>query len=295
MIESRSLRLFVLVARELHFGRAAELAQISQSSLSVQISRLEDVLGCRLLDRNRRTAVTLTTAGTIFLPEAEAAVAQLDKAERVGRLAAVAEVGPFKIGYVFSASMCGLLERTLCVLRENYPRLQPRAHLMETPEQLAALAAGALDLGLMRPRPAYPADIAGRSVHSEPLLIAFSRDHPLASKREIRARDLSGETFIIPQFQEPFGLIGQVASLAKIGGFSPERVVETGDFVTALNMASAGYGVTLAPKSLTKLEIRGVVCRELQDFNSKVELVALHHRQCTAAAALIVRTLTNRL
>ena len=293
MIESRSLRLFVLVAQELHFGRAAEKANITLSSLSVQISRLEDVLGCRLLDRNKRAAVALTKAGAIFLPQAEAAVAQLDTAERVGRLAAIGEAGPFRIGYVFSASMCGLLERTLSALRHRYPMLEPHAQLMETPEQLGALASGTLDLGLVRPRPAYPAELVGHSVHAESLLIALSTSHPLASEPAIRARDLAGETFIIPQFQEPFGLIGQLSSLASIGNFPVGNVIETADFVTAVSMASAGYGVALAPRSLGKLKLGQIIYRELQDFSGRVELVALHQRQCSALVAPMIEALTS--
>src|SRR5258708_11469170 len=104
MIDCRQLNLFVALAEDLHFARTADRLDIAQSVLSLQIKRLETDLGVRLLNRNKRAAITLTNAGDVFLLEAKAALRQLERADRIGRLAARGEAGHVALGYIRSAA-----------------------------------------------------------------------------------------------------------------------------------------------------------------------------------------------
>ncbi|MFD1787564.1 LysR family transcriptional regulator [Sphingomonas floccifaciens] len=113
MIELKAMRLFVALADELHFGRTANRLGIAQSALSTQVLRIEDRLGALLFDRGRRSAVSLTQVGRIFLVEARAAIAQVERAERIGRMAGRGEAGPARIGYVLSAALSGALPNAL--------------------------------------------------------------------------------------------------------------------------------------------------------------------------------------
>src|SRR5215470_12432433 len=113
MLDARQLRYFIAVAEELHFARAADRLNVAQSAVSQQIKALEEAFGARLLSRRKRAAVSLTQAGRLFLPEAAAAIRQLDRAEQVGRLAARGELGQIEVGYVTSAAMSGTLPSLL--------------------------------------------------------------------------------------------------------------------------------------------------------------------------------------
>src|SRR3977135_4550891 len=91
-MELRQIRSFLSITETLHFGRTAELIHLSQPALSLQIRALEEEVGVRLLERNRRKT-TLTAAGLAFRDDAAAAVSQLDQAIRKARLAGKRKLG----------------------------------------------------------------------------------------------------------------------------------------------------------------------------------------------------------
>lgn len=275
MLELRALRLFIALAEERHFGRTAERNGIAQSVLSAQIARIEDRIGTRLFERGRRAAVTLTPAGRTFLTEARATVAQAERAERIGRMAGRGEAGQARIGYVLSAALSGLLPARLAAIRQALPLIEIEAVPMETPEQIAAIADGRLDLGFIRPRAAYPAGVSACILHREAMLIALPAADPLAERPRLTAAQLADATFIFPQFGDSDGFSDAIARLAARGGFTPRATLATRDFVTALSLCAAGYGVVLTPLCMTKLALEGVVFRPLTDHRDEAHLAML--------------------
>jgi DNA-binding transcriptional LysR family regulator len=272
MLDARQLSYFIAVAEELHFARAADRLNVAQSAVSLQIKQLEEAFGARLLNRRKRAAVSLTEAGRLFLTEAVAAVRQLERAEQVGRLAARGELGQIEVGYVTSAAMNRILPSLLRDYRRSHPAVQLRLTAMETPRQLDALAEGRLDAALIRPRPSYAAGVAAHVIHREAVCVALATDHPLARCSTLRAGDLSNQAFIVPQAAESSGFGSRLQRLAAAGRFAIKTVHDVGDFVTALSMAAAGFGVVLGPESMHGLGFSEVVFRPLADFAEKVEL-----------------------
>lgn len=249
MIDCRQLNLFVALAEDLHFARTADRLDIAQSVLSLQIKRLETDLGVRLLNRNKRAAITLTNAGDVFLLEAKAALRQLERADRIGRLAARGEAGHVALGYIGSAVTTGLLPDTLKTFRMASPDVRMHIVAMETPTQLERLSDGTIDVGFIRPRAHYPDGVTAKVVQSERLLIALPADSPRA--RESREGfPVAGVSFIAPQFNEAAGFAEDLARLGSIGGFDAQPEYRVNDFITAVSMASAGYGVALVPQSI---------------------------------------------
>ncbi|MCA6112590.1 LysR substrate-binding domain-containing protein [Bradyrhizobium cenepequi] len=268
-LDVRQLCYFVAVAEELSFAGAADRLNVAQSAVSLQIKGLEEAFGARLLNRCKRAAVSLTKAGRLFLSEAQAAIRQLERAEQVGRLAARGELGQIEIGYVTSVAMNRILPSLLREYRRSHPAVQLRLTAMETPRQLEALAEGRLDAALIRPRPSYAAGVAARVIHREALCVALAADHPFASSHTLQAADLGNEAFIVP-YVATFG--SHLERLAATGRFAIKIVHDVGDFVTALSMAAAGYGVAMAPESMGGLGFPEIVFRTLADFAEKVEL-----------------------
>src|SRR5277367_642412 len=109
-MELRHMRYFVAAAEALHFARAAERLGIAPPTLTIQIQEIERTLSATLLARTKRS-VALTSAGEVFLAEANNVLAQFARAQSVGRRAGRGEIGRIEVGYVGSAAYSGVLGR----------------------------------------------------------------------------------------------------------------------------------------------------------------------------------------
>lgn len=295
MVDPRALRYFLAVARDLHFGHAADRIHIAQSAVSTQIARLEQDLGVRLLNRAKRAVVTLTDAGRRFEIEARAALNQLDRADRIGRQLGRGEAGDIDIGYVTSAALSGLLPATLQRFRESKPDVNVRVMPMETPRQLSAIEDGSIDIGFIRPRPSYPAGLSTRIIQQDALLLALAEDHPRAATTTVRPADLVMETFVAPDFHETAGFAEYLAILGNLAGSPIKPTISVSDFITALSLADAGYGVVLVPASYANLTLNRLVYRTIEGFAEQVQLaVAWRSADIMPTTSAFLNTLTAR-
>ena len=279
MLSYRQLEHFVTVAQELHFSRAADKLGVAQSAVSVQVQQLEQQLGVRLLQRNKRKPITLTDAGELLYDEAVAVLRHMERAQQIGQLAAQGMSGHVKLGYISSAVTSGMLARVLTKFRPGHEQVHMQVLAMETPRQLQALQQGEIDAGLVRPRRRYPEGVQAIIVHSEPFMVAMAENHPLARNDSLSAADLRGQTFIAPQFvNESEGFAEVLARLADAAGFSAREAYRVNDFVTATSLAAAGYGIVVLPESNSRIHQPGVVFRPLRGFKEMVHM-ALAYRE----------------
>jgi len=98
-MELRHIRSFLSLAKTLNFSRTAEIMHLSQPALTLQIQALEQEIGVKLFERDRRTTV-LTAAGTTFRIEATGGLAQLEQGIQNARLAAQGKLGVVRLGFV---------------------------------------------------------------------------------------------------------------------------------------------------------------------------------------------------
>ncbi|WP_308207677.1 LysR family transcriptional regulator [Actinomadura madurae] len=156
------LRCFVVVAEELHFGRAAERLGMAQPPLSQRIQRLEKELGVRLFDRSSRR-VRLTAPGGLLLEEARDILVRVDRVYSVAERARLGELGTVRAG--LPSDLAGpIVAALIAAFRERRPDLRLDLRETGTTEQVRALAEGALDAGVVR----HPCD--GRDLELGPML-----------------------------------------------------------------------------------------------------------------------------
>lgn len=293
MLETKQIRYFVAVAEERHFSRAADRLCITQSALSIQIGNLERQLGARLLNRNKKTNVTLTVAGQMFLDEAYETLEKVEHAEDVGRRAGRGEVGHIKCGYVASAAFSGVLPKLLRQFRAGFPNVTIDLQEIDTPHQLDGIVRQQLDVGIIRPRPSYPPNITAHCIHSEDLYVALPSSHPLAGNKSISVKKLLDETFIVPQFAEAAGFELQITAMLGEASLEERRIIKTRDFLTAVTLVSAEYGVAITPKSVSRLNIENVAFIPLLKEKSVADLSLIHRKDEDNEVVLNMLKLTD--
>lgn len=282
------------VADELNFGRAAERLNVAQSAVSLSIKALEDELGARLFNRNKRSAVTLTRTGEIFLVEARAALAQSAQALNRGRQAARGALGTLEIGYVVSAALSGLVSRAVYDYRQATPGVDIHLRERETPRQLEDLVAGRLDVGFIRSRKSYPDGIAATLLRQDRVFLAVGERHPLAAEKSVMTAALADEIFIVPYLADTGGFREQLDRIAAKGGFSPKPGDRVDDFISALSAVAAGLGVGIIPDSVRSVHMPGVAYLEFSDIELFSDLMlAYRSRESEPVVSEFVRRIVK--
>jgi len=274
-MELRHLRYFVAVAEELHFTRAAERLHIAQPPLSQQIRQLEDELGVALFTRAHRR-VHLTEAGRSFLGDARTILARVDQATTEARRVARGETGALAVGFVASTTY-GLVPALAQEFRHRHPAVRISLSELSTEEQVVALRAGTIHVGLGRP-PADDPSLRADPLLEEPLEVALSATHRLARERAIPLRALAEEPFVLFPRRPPRGWADVILEHCRSAGFSPAVVQEAQELSTALILVAAGLGVTLVAASARTLHPPGLVYRPLSAPAPVTELIALYRR-----------------
>ncbi len=261
-MELRHLRYFVAVAEELHFGRAAKRLAIAQPPLSQQIKALEEEIGVVLLTRTKRQ-VRLTAAGEVFLAESRMILAKAEHAVRAAKRAARGEIGKLAVGFVSSA-VYGKVPHIFNTMRIRYPEVSLLLHDLTSEEQVEAVKAGRIDVGLVRPPVIAAESLAMRVIWREPLMVVLQEDSRFAEKEEVAVEELAEESFIqIPRHVAP-GFYDQFIRICARAGFSPKIVQEARTTPTIVSLIAGGMGVSILPSSLTSLQRLGVIYRPLK-------------------------------
>lgn len=259
MLDLGQVRSFVAVATELNFSRAARRLNMTQPPLSRQIKLLEQALDVTLFERTSRNVV-LTPAGLAFLSEAQTLLKLSDAAVTTARRAARGSAGSVKIGFV-GASTYSFLPGFISQIRASAPQIDLELVQMETAEQLQAINADNIDLGLSRPLTGNH-HLESLCVARERMMLAIPRAHPLAAKRRPALNALNGEPFIM--FSPPARYLhDKLTELVKESGITPRIVQSMTHSQGILSLVSAGIGLALVPAGTQNACFDDVVFRSL--------------------------------
>jgi DNA-binding transcriptional LysR family regulator len=262
-MELRQIRSFLSVAETLHFGRTAELIHLSQPALSLQIRALEEEVGVRLFERNRRKT-TLTAAGLAFRKDAAAAVSQLDQAIRQARLAAKGKLGLLRIGFISTAGS-EIVPNIIRKFKESNPEVEFSLRNILTTDQIQMLASGSLDIGFLRlPIGEYP-ELDVVAVHREPFVLVVPLSHELAKRKRVRLRDVSGQDFVMYERTYAPGFHDLIFGMLRDAGIVPNICQTAGQMPTLISLVDSGMGISILPASAVKNSVAAVVACEIAD------------------------------
>lgn len=268
-MEFRHLRYFLVLADELHFGRAAQRLAITQPPLSLNIQQLEAAVGARLLDRDSK-GVRLTAAGAAFRDAARALLAKADEAGLLAREVQAGAVGRLRVGFVGSVLYRGLpqwLER----FRASHPRIDVALSELNSQEQIDALLHERLDLGFIHTQ-RVPDALRTAFVQAEPFMCCLPAGHALAGKRKLPLALLRDEPFVLFSRRASPDYFTRIIDLCAAQGFYPRLRHEVRHWLSVVSMVSQGFGVSIVPASIARAGLAGVVFRPLAQPGPSSEL-----------------------
>ncbi len=271
-IEWRHYRYFLAVAEELHFRRAAERLFITQPGLSRQIAQLEERLGVKLFERDKRK-VKLTPAGEYLQQEISFIDRHLDLTRKNLRLIHQGVQGEIKVGFIGTA-MQAVIPNLLARLNEAYPLIHASLEEMSIGEQVAAIREDKLDIGFVRLASA-PDGLEMRTVEEDTFSVVIPKDHKLSEDNFQSLAQLSEEPFILFSVEYSPIYYDKIVSICEDHGFSPKISHKSVHAQTIFRLVEKKLGLAIVPTSLQHGFDLDVKFIELKNIRQKAVLSIL--------------------
>jgi DNA-binding transcriptional LysR family regulator len=280
-MELRQIRSFLSIAETLHFGRTAELIHLSQPALSLQIRALEEQVGVRLFERNRRKT-TLTAAGVAFRDDAVRAISQLDQAIRRARLAANGKLGLLRIGFISTAGT-EIVPHIVGQFRELNPEVEFSLRAIPTAHQVQMLETGSLDVGFLRLPIAGHQALDVVAVHRERFVLVVPASHKLAKRKRVRLSEVSGEDFLMYERTFAPGFHDLIFGMLRDAGIVPNVSQTAAELATLVSLVDAHLGIAILPASAVSHSVASVIACDIVDRipMSEIAMVVSKHVRAT--------------
>ena len=238
----RQMEYFDALAQTRHFGRAAELAGVTQPALSSQIAEMELRLGCRLFERGGKSA-GLTEEGRALQPRIEAILSAMRDLEGVARRGQLAMDGRLRLGIIPTVAPY-LLPRFLPELRQLFPALTLELREAVIQTLVDETLAGRIDAALVA-LPVEQAGLTAEAIFEDPFLLAIPASEPGFVKPPVPPESPLLERLML--LEEGHCMRDQ--ALAVCGSVRPAAMANYGatSLTTLLQMVAHGFGVTLIP------------------------------------------------
>ena len=259
----RHLWLFLAVAEEQHFGRAAKRLGMSQPPLTEQIKILEHGLNLQLFERSRR-GTKLTLAGRAILPAVKKLADHLENLEIAVREAAQGQIGTVTIGAI-SSSIIEVLPKFIEHAKLHFPNLTIHVKEIDSVEAIPALETGNIDLAFARLEGDLGKNIQTYPLIRERLAVALPEKHALANLNEIILNDLSQEQFIMFARKISPLSFDTLTSICREQGFFPKVLHEVRSVASQIAFVGCGQGIALVPYSITRFSYPNVVILPLAE------------------------------
>jgi len=247
----RQLEYVVAVADVLGFRKAAERCHVSQPALSAQIQQLEDVLGVKLFERDKRR-VLLTQAGEELVSRARRVLTEAGDILSAASRLSDPFAGPLQLGVIPTVAPY-VLPEVIPAVTKQYPRMRLRLREEKTELLVRGLEEGRLDAALVALDPEL-GDVEQAVIAEDAFVVALPPGHPLAKKKQVQLRDLDAENVLLLEDGHCFR--SQALALCTRVG-AREVDFRATSLTTLAQMVMSGEGsITLLPAISVPLENR---------------------------------------
>jgi len=248
------LKYIVAVARERHFGRAAEACFVSQPTLSVAIRKLEEELGVVLFERGAGE-VGITEVGLRVVNQAQKVLEEAATLKEIARQGEDPLAGPLRVGIIYTVAPY-LLPRLVPTQVAQTPQMPLVLQENYTVRLLELLRQGELDCAIVA-LPIPDTGLVTEPLYDEPFVVAVPANHPWADRESIDANELKEETMLLLGTGHCFRdqVLEVCPEFARYSASSEgiQRSFEGSSLETIRHMVAAGLGITVLPASSVAL------------------------------------------
>ncbi len=243
------LRYIVAVARERHFGRAAEACFVSQPTLSVAVKKLEEELDVKLFERGSNE-VSVTPLGEEIIRQAQSVLEQAQSIKEIAKRGKDPLAGPLRLGVIYTIGPYLLPDLVRNAIAE-VPQMPLMLQENFTARLLDMLRSGELDCAILA-EPFPDTNLALAPLYDEPFLVAVPRSHALAAHERINAEELKQETMLLLGTGHCFRdhVLEVCPEFARFSSNAEgiRKSFEGSSLETIKHMVAAGMGVTVVPQ-----------------------------------------------
>src|SRR6187397_1934218 len=244
------LKYIVAVAREKHFGKAAEACFVSQPTLSVAIKKLEDELEVKLFERSANE-VTVTPLGDEIVRQAQSVLEQAAAIKEIAKRGKDPLAGPLRLGVIYTIGPYLLPD----LVRQAIARVPQMPLMLQenfTAKLLELLRTGELDCAIMA-EPFPDTGLAIAPLYDEPFMVAVPKSHALARRKSISADELKLEKMLLLGTGHCFRdhvleVCPEYAQFSSASADGMRKTFEGSSLETIKYMVASGMGVTVVPQ-----------------------------------------------
>ncbi len=240
------LRYVVVLARERHFGRAAEKCFVSQPTLSVAVKKLEDELGVALFERGA-AEVTVTPVGMRIVEQAQRVLEEAAAIKNLAHQGKDELAAPLRLGAIYTIGPY-LMPRLIPLLHKRTPRMPLLIRENDTVRLGELLKTGELDL-IVLSLPFVEPGIATQPVYDEPFRVLMPATHAWTKKARIPAKDLCRDNLLLLSSGNCFRdqVLQSCAGVARATHEGLQQSLEGSSLETIRHMVASGAGITVLP------------------------------------------------
>jgi len=244
------LKYIVAVAREKHFGHAAEACFVAQPTLSVAIKKLEDELGVVIFERGG-TEISMTPLGAQIVAQAERVLEQTAAIKEIAKQNKDPLAGPLRLGVIYTIAPY-LLPPLVKTMIERVPQMPLVLQENFTARLVELLRQGELDAAIMA-LPFPDQGLMVQPLYDEPFVVAVPKHHAWADRKSIDAEELKSETMLLLGsghcFRDQVLEVCPEMSRYSTSGDGIARTFEGSSLETIRHMVASGIGITVLPQA----------------------------------------------
>ncbi len=244
------LKYIVAVAREKHFGHAAEACFVAQPTLSVAIKKLEDELGVPIFERGG-SEISMTPLGVQIVAQAERVLEQTAAIREIAKQNKDPLTGQLRLGVIYTVAPY-LLPQLVRSMIERVPQMPLVLQENFTAKLVEMLRQGELDAAIMA-QPFPQQGLLVQPLYDEPFVVAMPASHPWSNRKRINAADLKNETMLLLgnghcYRDQVLEVCPEMARFSTTGD-GIARTFEGSSLETIRHMVASGIGITVLPKA----------------------------------------------